>query len=130
VIVLDASAAVDWLLQTPAGQHIEKRIYSRNESLHAPHLLDLEVTQVLRRLAREGTVPARRAEEAVRDLLDLRITRYPHFMLVTEIWRRRHNLSAYDAAYLVLAEKLGASLLTRDSRLAAASRNAAVIELF
>jgi predicted nucleic acid-binding protein len=51
MIVLNASAVVDWLLQTPAGQHIEKRIYSRNETLHAPHLVDLEVTQVLRRLA-------------------------------------------------------------------------------
>jgi predicted nucleic acid-binding protein len=130
VIVLDASAAVDWLLQTSPGQRIETRIYSRNESLHAPHLLDLEVTQVLRRLAREGTVPARRAEEALRDLLDLRITRYPHFPLLPEIWRRRNNLSAYDAAYVVLAKKLGASLLTRDSRLASASGNAAVIELF
>jgi predicted nucleic acid-binding protein len=51
MIVLDASAAVDWLLQTSAGQRIEKRIYSRNETLHAPHLLDLEVTQVLWRLS-------------------------------------------------------------------------------
>ena len=66
---------VDWLLQTSAGQSIEKRIYSRNETLHAPHLLDLEVTQVLRRLALQGAVPARRADEAVRDPLDLRV--YP-----------------------------------------------------
>ena len=75
-------------------------------------------------------MPARRAEEALTDLLDLRITRYPHFMLVTEIWGRRHNLSAYDAAYVILAEKLGASLLARDGRLAASSGNAAIIELF
>src|SRR5271167_284541 len=78
MIVLDASAAVDWLLQTSAGQSIEKRIYSRNETLHAPHLLDLEVTQVLRRLALQGVVSAYRTDEAVRDLLDLRIIRYPH----------------------------------------------------
>lgn len=86
--------------------------------------------QVLRRLAREGTVPARRAEEAVLDLQDLRITRYPHFVLLMEIWQRRHNLSAYDAAYIVLAEKLGASLLTRDGRLAGASGNASIVEVF
>jgi predicted nucleic acid-binding protein len=65
MIVLDASAAVDWLLQTPAGQRIETRIYSRNETLHAPHLLDLEVTQVLRRLALQGVIPVRRAGQAV-----------------------------------------------------------------
>jgi predicted nucleic acid-binding protein len=59
--VLDASAAIDWLIQSPAGQRIEKRIFSRKETLHAPHLLDIEVTQVLRRLAREGTLSDRRA---------------------------------------------------------------------
>jgi predicted nucleic acid-binding protein len=130
VIVLDASAAVDWLLQTPAGRRIEQRIYSHNESLHAPHLLDLEVTQVLRRLAHEGTLSAVRAGEAMRDLLDLRITRYPHFVLLPRIWQLRHNFSAYDAAYVVLAEKLGAALVTRDGRLAAASGHAVPIELF
>lgn len=130
MIVLDASAAVDWLLQTSAGQRIEKRIYAQNESLHAPHLLDLEVTQVLRRLVRERTLPARRADEAVRDLLDLRITRYPHFVLLPRIWQLRHNFSAYGAAYVVLAEKLGAALVTRDGRLASASGHAAPIELF
>ena len=64
MIVLDASAVVDWLLQTPAGQRIENRIYSRNETLHTPHLLNLEVIQVLRRLARQGVVPVHRADEA------------------------------------------------------------------
>jgi predicted nucleic acid-binding protein len=94
MIVLDASAAVDWLRQTSAGQSIEKRIYSRNETLHAPHLLDLEVTQVLRRLALQGAVSEHRADGAVRDLLDLRVTRYPHFVLLPRIWRLRHNFSA------------------------------------
>jgi predicted nucleic acid-binding protein len=130
MIVLDASAAVDWLLQTPAGRRIENRIYSRNETLHTPHLLDLEVIQVLRRLARQGVVPVHRADEAVRDLLDLRITRYPHLVLLPRIWQLRHNFSAYDAAYIVLAERLGAPLVTRDGRLASASGHAAPIELF
>ena len=130
MIVLDASAAVDWLLQTPAGQHIEKRLYSRNETLHAPHLIDLEVTQVLRRLAFEGVVSVHRADQAVRDLQDLRITRYPHLVLLPRVWQLRHNFSAYDAAYIVLAEKLGAALVTRDARLASASGHAAPVELF
>jgi len=130
VIVLDASAAVDWLLQTPAGRRIESRIYSRNETLHTPHLLDLEVVQVLRRLVRQEVVSAHRADEAVRDLLDLRMTRYPHLVLLPRIWQLRHNFSAYDAAYIVLAEKLGAALVTRDARLAAASGHATHIELF
>jgi predicted nucleic acid-binding protein len=130
VIVLDASAAIDWLLQTPAGQRIENRIYSRNETLHTPHLLDLEVAQVLRRLVLQRAVPVHRANEAFRDLLDLRITRYAHLVLLPRIWQLRHNFSAYDAAYIVLAEKLGAALVTRDGRLASASGHAASIELF
>jgi predicted nucleic acid-binding protein len=130
VIVLDASAAVDWLLQTAVGQRIEERIYSRGESLHAPHLLDLEVAQVLRRLVRQLTVTAQRAEQAIEDLLSLRVTRYPHFVFLPDIWRLRHNFSAYDAAYLALAEKLGATLITRDARLASASRRGVNVELF
>lgn len=130
MIVLDASATVDWLLQTPVGQDIEKRIYSRNETLHAPHLLDLEVTQALRRLAMQGVISAHRADEAVLDLLDLRIARYPHLVLLPRVWRLRRNFSAYDAAYIVLAEKLAAALLTRDARLASASGHSAAVELF
>ena len=129
MIVLDASAAVDWLVQTAAARRIESRIFSSNQSLHAPELLDLEVAQVLRRLLREGALSASRAEAAIQDLLDLRITRYPHSVLLPRIWQLRHNLSAYDAAYVVLAEKLGATLLTRDARLASAAGHTATIEV-
>jgi predicted nucleic acid-binding protein len=129
VIVLDASAALEWLLQTPAGQRIETRIFSRNESLHAPHLLDLEVAQVLRRFVREGVVSVSRAEEALDDLQNMRLTRYPHFVLLPRAWQLRHNLTAYDAAYVVLAEKLGAALLTRDARLVSASGHKARVEV-
>lgn len=129
MIVLDASAAVDWLVQSAAAPRIENRIFSRNQSLHAPELLDLEVAQVFRRLVREGVLAAARAEGAIRDLLDLRITRYPHYILLPRIWQLRHNLSAYDAAYVVLAEKLGATLLTRDARLAAAAGHGATVEV-
>jgi predicted nucleic acid-binding protein len=130
VIVLDASAAIDWLLQTAVGKEIEKRIYSRSESLHAPHLFDVEVAQVLRRLVREGAVSAPRADQAIEDLFDLRVSRYPHFVFLPRIWQLRGNFSAYDAAYVALAEKLRATLITRDARLASASARVVGIELF
>jgi predicted nucleic acid-binding protein len=130
MIVLDASAAVDWLLQTPAGERIEQRIYSRNDTLHTAHLLDVEFAQVLRRLMREGTLTPKRAAEAIEDLTALRVTRYAPVVLLDRIWRLRHNLSAYDAAYVALAEELKAPLITRDRRLAAAPGLAAVVEVF
>ena len=134
MIVLDTSAVVDWLLQTPAGQRIEQRIYARPlaqpETLHTVHLLDVEFAQVLRRLVREGTLAPKRAEEAMEDLSALRITRYAPLVLLKRIWQLRQNLSAYDAAYVALAEELGAPLITRDRRLAAAPGHAAAIEVF
>ena len=130
MIVLDASAAVDWLLQTPAGRQIETRIYSQNETLHTVHLLDLEVTQVLRRLSAKGVVTTQRADQAVQDLFDLRITRYAHFPILSRVWQLRHSFSAYDAAYIVLAEILAAPLITRDARTASTTGHSAFIELF
>jgi predicted nucleic acid-binding protein len=120
VIVLDASAAIEWLLQTPAGIEIEGLMFLPSESLHAPHLLDLEVAQVLRRHVRERTITARRGEEALQDLADLAITRYPHDLLLARIWELRATLTAYDAAYVALAEELSASLLTCDQKIATA----------
>jgi predicted nucleic acid-binding protein len=130
MIVLDASAAIDWLLQTPVGKKIERRIFSRNESLHAPHLLDLEVAQVLRRLVRHGAISEHRAEGAVRDLIDLRMNRYSHCLFLPRVWQLRENFSAYDAVYIALAENLNAALITRDARLAAGPGHRAAIEIY
>lgn len=126
--VIDASAALEWLLQTPVGVRIEEQIYS--QGIHAPHLLDTEVAQVLRRFVREGSVSADRAEIALTILADAAIARHPHYHLLPRIWELRHNLSAYDAAYVALAELLDASLLTRDRKLAAAPGHHVQIELF
>ena len=130
MIVLDASATVEWLLQTSAGLQIEQRVYSRNESLHAPHLLDVEVAHVLRRFVAAGRISTIRGDEALHDLFALRISRYPHDVFLTRIWQLRHNLSAYDACYVSLAEDLRAPLVTRDARLSTAPGHQATIEVF
>lgn len=126
MIVVDASAVLEVLLQTPAASGVSRRIFAPGETLHAPHLLDLEVAQVLRRYVRSGIISAGRGAEALTDLADLPLNRYPHFVLLPRIWQFRHNVTAYDAAYLALAEALGAPLLTRDRALASAGARVSV----
>jgi predicted nucleic acid-binding protein len=91
--------------------------------------LDVEVTQVLRRYAHAESLTDQRAREALDDLLDFPIERYAHAALLPRAWELRHNLTAYDAVYVALAEALSAPLLTCDSRLAAASGIVASIVL-
>jgi predicted nucleic acid-binding protein len=128
VIVVDASVVLDVLLRTEHGVSLADRILSPEASLHAPHLLDIEVAQVLRRYERRGEISQERGRQALEDLADLPVKRYAHDALLPRIWQLRGNLTAYDAAYVALAEALPATLLTGDARLAAAPGHQANIE--
>ena len=129
MIVLDASALLELLLVTDKGRAVAERIAPPEETLHAPHLIDLEVAQVLRRYVARGQLDEPRSRQALADLRDLAPNRYPHHILLERIWELRHNASAYDAAYLALAEALDAPLLTSDARLRAVPDSRAAIEV-
>lgn len=129
MIVLDASAVIELLMRTATGASVERRIADADESLHAPHLMSVEVSQVLRRLVLDRTLSPRRAHQALEDLADLPVDRYAHEPLLERMWALRSNLTAYDATYVALSEALDAPLLTADRRLAAAPGHRARIEL-
>jgi predicted nucleic acid-binding protein len=115
MIVVDASALLEVLLRTPAAERVAERLLAPDETLHAPHLIDLEVAQVLRRYVRSSEIDVARAETALEDLAHLPMERHRHDILLPRIWSLRANATAYDAAYIALAEALGAPLLTRDA---------------
>ena len=117
MIVLDASAAVEFVLGSRKGRVVSKRIAPVGESVHAPHLIDLEVAQVLRRAAASGQASTDRLRSALEDFRAIPLERYPHDVFLPRIWQLRHNASAYDAVYLALSETLSAPLLTCDSAL-------------
>ena len=129
MIVVDASAMLEALLRTPAAKAVEKWLFAPRQTLHSPHLLDIEVAQVIRRYSANGEIDSERGRAALADLADLPLHRYPHDFLWPRIWDLRNNLTAYDAAYVALAEALDAPLLTRDRRLAAAAGHHARVEL-
>ena len=129
MIVTDASVIVEVLLRTPVAAQIEDVMLDPGETLHAPHLLDVEVAQVVRRYAARGEISATRGRMMLGLLADFPINRYPHEPLLDRMWALRANLTAYDAAYVALTEALGARLLTRDERLAGASGHRATITL-
>jgi predicted nucleic acid-binding protein len=129
VIVVDASAVLEVLLRTPAAAAVEERLFEPGQTLHAPHLIDVEVAQGLRRYALAGRIDPVHCRAALETMTDLPLTRYPHDLLLPRVWELRRNLTAYDAVYVALAEALDASLLTRDRRLKTAPGHRARVEL-
>ena len=129
MMVPDCSAVVYALLRGPGSEAIADRLLTGNAKLHAPYLLDLEVIQALRKACRFGNLDAARASRLLDDFAQLRLVRYSHIPFLPRIWELRNNMTAYDGAYIALAESLGAPLLTRDKRLAAAPGHRARIEL-
>lgn len=127
--MLDASAAVELLLGTSLGGDVGARLAADGGPVHAPHVIDVEIMNAVRRGVARGIVGAMRGGEAIEDLADLAVVRHPHRPLLPRMWTLRDRLSPYDAAYVALAEQLGAPLLTRDARLARAGGHEATIEL-
>jgi predicted nucleic acid-binding protein len=129
LIVIDASAALELLLNSSSSTGIADRIFAPGVSLNAPHIIDLEVAQVLRRYALAGDLSPRRASQALEDFSDLAVHRYAHADLMPRIWALRNSLSAYDAAYVSLAEALDAPLLTADKRMGRSHGHRARIDI-
>lgn len=120
MIVLDASAAIELLLALPLSPRVQAELERVEWHIAAPQLLTIEVLQVLRRRVRQGLTSAQHAEDARSLLSDLNIRYYDHAPLAERIWQHRDNLTAYDAAYVALAEELELELLTCDKGLAGA----------
>jgi predicted nucleic acid-binding protein len=129
VIVVDASAMTEFLLQTPRGRRVETRLFQDDDELHVPHLLDVEVLQALRRLVRTRELSADRAEEAIADLADFDLRRHPLVDFLGRAWEWRDNVTAYDAMYVALAEAIEARLITCDGSLGKAPGHTAHIEV-
>jgi predicted nucleic acid-binding protein len=131
LIVLDASAVVAVLVgQGRVAEPVREKIEIPGQSLHVPHVMDLEVLHALRRQILLGTLSRERSSEALDDLENITFVRYPHATFVDRIWSLKDYLSAYDAAYVALAEALDAPLVTMDARLARAPGIRAVVEVY
>jgi predicted nucleic acid-binding protein len=131
LIVLDASAVVAILVGSgPGAERIREKVEAPDESLHVPHVMELEVLHALRRQALLGTLSRERSSEALTDLENISFARYPHTPLIGRIWELKENLTAFDAAYVALAEALDAQLITMDARLAQAPGIRAAVEVY
>ena len=129
MLVVDTSAILDAIAADEAAPGLVERLAGDGD-LHAPHLIDVEILHALRAMRIRDEITEDRAADARTDFAEAVISRYTHEPFSDRIWELRHNLSAYDAAFVVLAETLDAPLVTCDARLAASTGHDAHIELF
>src|SRR4249920_2941895 len=120
VVVVDASVVVAALVDGgPDGQWSEAVLVA--DQLAAPHLLPVEVTNILRRSVSAKQLSEDTAALAHADLLALRIELFPYEVVSARVWELRSTVTAYDAWYVALAELLDAPLATLDRKLTRAS---------
>jgi predicted nucleic acid-binding protein len=129
MMVVDASAVAEVVLGFSGSAALSSRLFEPGQTLHAPHLLDVEVAHVIRRYAFIGDIDDDRGRRAIDNLVDFPIRRYPHDALLPRVWDLRGHISASDAVYVALAEALEAPLLTRDGRLAEAVQRFTRVQL-
>jgi predicted nucleic acid-binding protein len=129
MLVVDTSAVLSALAAAEPAPGLVERLADDGD-LHGPHLIDTEVLHALRRMTMAGEIGEERAADVRTDFADLGVVRYPHEPLSRRVWEMRHNLSAYDATFVALAEALDTPLVTCDARLAGAPGHSARVELF
>lgn len=129
MLVVDTSAVLAALVARQPAAGLVQRL-AQDGDLHAPHLIDTEILHALRQLTIGKEISEDRAADARSDFAELALVRYPHQPLSDRVWELRHNLTAYDATFVALAEAIGAPLVTCDARLASAPEHRAHIELF
>jgi len=129
MLVVDASCLLELLLQPRNSETIRQRLLLQGQPLCAPQLIDIEVSHVLRRYWLAKELSTERGHDALVDLEDFPLERFGHTALLPRIWQLRNNLTAYDAAYVALAESLDAPLVTCDAKLARSTGHGATIEI-
>ena len=122
MIVLDASVVVELLANGPLADSLRRDLATRSDSFLVPHLLDVEVASALRKLSAVQGIDSHRSEQLLTELAALPVERYSHLPLLRRIWELRHKFTAYDAAYISLAEATEATLYTADAKLSKGHR--------
>jgi predicted nucleic acid-binding protein len=118
--VIDSSAVIE-LLKTAQSSEILRHPSVDGHDLNAPHLIDAEVLNSLRKMAIRRVATVSRIDQMLTDYVGIDIERHQHGPLLDRVWLLRHNVTPYDALYVALAEELELPLITADLRLARAA---------